>query len=188
MANSSLATVAWTPGELALEYVDAVAVLGPSWPWGLSPGPEIAEGLELAVEADVKAEDFEVEGRENFFTLSPPHLEDPLLLLINVTGFGRKLSSSNISLFAVAAPLGGLSSMALCPLPSGASPTASGATGAMPPSKVFSPGPSSPGRCPLMTTGARPPTTRGAEGSVMISFSQLSSGNKSSLLSSSDGL
>ena len=165
MAISSLATVAWTPGELALESVDAVAVLGPSWPWGLSPGPEIAEGLELAVEAvDAKvfeescpgrkdrtlfwlvaSKDFEVEGRENFFTLSPPHLEDPLLLLINVTGFGRKLSSSNISLFAVAAPRRGLSSMALCPLPSGASPTASGATGAMPPSNVFSPGLSSPG-------------------------------------------
>ena len=77
MPNSSLATVAWTPGELALEYVDAVAVLGPSWPWGLSHGPEVAEGLDEA--------DFEVEGRENFFTLSPPHLEDPLLLLVDVT-------------------------------------------------------------------------------------------------------
>ena len=190
MANSSLATVAWTPGELALEYVDAVAVLGPSWPWGLSPGPEIAEGLELAVEADVKAEEFEVEGRENFFTLSPPHLEDPLLLLINVSGLSLVIFTSLLisPVLMTDAPRGGLSSMALCPLPSGASPTASGATGAMPPSKVFSPGLSSPGRCPLMTTGARPPTTRGAEGSVMISFSQLSSGNKSSMLSSSDGL
>ena len=58
MPNSRLATVAMTPGELALEYVDAVAVLGPSWPWGLPPGPEIAEGLELAVEA-VEAKVFE---------------------------------------------------------------------------------------------------------------------------------
>ena len=77
MPNSSLATVAMTPGELALECVDAVAVQSPSWPWGLSPGLEISEGLELASElvgADVTgdlvpavvAEDFEVEGRENF--------------------------------------------------------------------------------------------------------------------------
>ena len=61
-----------TPGEQALECVDAVAVQGPSWPWGSSPGPEIAEGLEPAVKADVVAKDFEVEGRENFFTLSSP--------------------------------------------------------------------------------------------------------------------
>ena len=62
MPNSSLATVAMTPGELALECVDAVAVQSPSWPWGLSPGPEIVEGLELAVEADVKADVSDVEG------------------------------------------------------------------------------------------------------------------------------
>ena len=71
MPFSSLATVAETLGKLALEDVE-LAVRGPSWPWGLSPGLEISEGLELASElvgadvtgdlvSEVVAEDFEVE-------------------------------------------------------------------------------------------------------------------------------
>ena len=171
MPFSSSATVAETLGKLALEDVE-LAVRSPSRPWGLSPGLEISEGLELASElvgadvtgdlvsegVDAEAEDCEVEVRENFTLLSPPHLEDPLLVLIFVTGFGRKFSSSNISVSAAAAPRRGFSSMALCPLPSGASPTASGTTCAVSPSNMFSPCLSSPGRCPLMTTGAGPPT------------------------------
>ena len=96
---SSLAIVALTPGELALECVD-VAIQGPPWPWGTSPGLEISEGLELAsglvdlVSEGVDAERVdelvseiveyvEVGARDNFTRLvSPPHLEDPLIVLI----------------------------------------------------------------------------------------------------------
>ena len=52
MPISSLAIVALTLGELALEGVE-LAVQGPSWPWGTSPGVEISEGLELASEGVV---------------------------------------------------------------------------------------------------------------------------------------
>ena len=75
-----MAMLAFTPGELVGED-DAMAVLGPSWPWGSSP----VEGVGAAEDA-VTVEDFEdevvVEARENLsFLLSPPHLEDPLILL-----------------------------------------------------------------------------------------------------------
>ena len=97
MTFSSLATIAETFGKLALKDVE-LAVRGPSWPWGLSPGLEMSEGLELAFElagadvtgdlvSEVVVEDFEVEVRETL--LSPPHHEDPLLVLIYVTGFGQ---------------------------------------------------------------------------------------------------
>ena len=113
MPFSSLATVAETLGKLALEDVE-LAVRGPSWPWGLSPGLEISEGLELASElvgvdvtgdlasegVDAEAEYFEVEARENFTFLSPPHLEDPLLDLI----FGVSLPSLYLRLPQLSSP------------------------------------------------------------------------------------
>ena len=61
MPFSSLATVAETLGKLALEDVE-LAVRCPSWPWGLSPGLEISEGLDLVSEGvGAEAEEFEVE-------------------------------------------------------------------------------------------------------------------------------
>ena len=101
--------------KLEVEGVE-LAVLGPSWPLGLSPRVEISEGLELPSEGvgvdaagelmsegvdaaaevvvHVVVEDFEVGLRENFtLFLSPPHLEDPLL------GFIFNISSSAVDLF-----------------------------------------------------------------------------------------
>ena len=86
--------LASTPGELALEGVgDAVAVLGPSWPWGFSPIDECvgsrAEGKAVETE-DVEGFEVEVGAREHnviellcghrsitFALLSPPHLLPP---------------------------------------------------------------------------------------------------------------
>ena len=123
MPISSLAIVALTPGELVLEYVD-VAILGPSWPWGSSPGLEISEGLELASEfVDLVSEgvdaDFEVGARENFTRfVSPPHLEDPLLVFIFDTSsavdtfiFSSGLISPASTRWDAGAPRKGLSSM-----------------------------------------------------------------------------
>ena len=150
MPISSLAIVALTLGELAFEGVD-LAVQGPPWPWGTSPGVETSEGPELASECvklalefvDLVSEgvdDFEMDVRKHFTRLvSPPHLEDALLVFVFATTSSSVLISPASTHWVAGAPRKGLSSMVLCPLPSGASPTASGATGGMSPSNVFSP-------------------------------------------------
>ena len=86
-----------------------------------------------------------MEIRENFTRLvSPPHLEDPLLVEIFDTSSAvdtfiivSDLISPAFTHWVAGAQRKGLSSMAQRPLPSGASPTASGTTGAVSPSKVF---------------------------------------------------
>ena len=97
MPFSNSAIVALTSGELALEGVDA-AVQDPPWPWGISPGLEFSEDLGLASEGVDELVDFEVGLRENFTLLSPPHLEDPLLVLI----FGVSFA---VAIFTIASVL-----------------------------------------------------------------------------------
>ena len=100
---SFLGRLAAEGADLVLEYLD-VTVQGPLWPWGLSPGVETSEGLELALECVELVSEFaglalecvelvsegveyvEMDFRENFTHLvSPPHLKDPLLVFVFVT-------------------------------------------------------------------------------------------------------
>ena len=181
----------------------AIVRFGPTIPWGVVPGVvgDVVAADERLVEDEFRlAEVFAVEVVEDFedFELdpwqslsSPPHVEDPISVVA---------SRDSSLLFAgcvwCSASRRGLSSAVRCPMSVGSCQTTRGAAGAMSLMKFFSPASrrglsSSPVRCPAPTNcgfTAGPLLPRGAGGISITLSSLLSSGKRSVLSSSSDGL